>query len=307
MGRPRKRARNEDQVLESNGESTTTAHSSAPGLTTPNSLDLEQSFHIDTTGLDDTNFNFPQHHDSFLDQDLLPYDPALLITTPPAEPVYQPTDDIVPNSPCGCLSNMFLTLSNLQAQPAFDFPICLPTLRLAITTTKDVLNCEECPKQISSGTQNIMLLTTLLTSITDCYRKLLISIDADAELATSTGAKKSFRMGDNSPQNAHLHTGTPDCPMGFEVDLDGDEWRVLARKVVKADVEGRGVAGGGGVLGLADLLEARQIKWHSDPATVEMRKHYTKGGDEECATREGSFSCFRLIQMVRQHVELLRL
>jgi len=154
--------------------------------------------------------------------------------------------------------------------------------------------------------QNIMLLTTLLTSITDCYRKLLTAIDTEAKRSADAGEKKKFRMGDNSPEKMHLHTGTLDCPMGFDIDLDSHEWRTVARKVVKADVVGSGQPSPSTVLGLADMLEERQHRWHHDPMTLEMRTLFSKNGTR-CEPREGEFSCLKMVGMIRRHVELLDL
>jgi hypothetical protein len=219
-----------------------------------------------------------------------------------------PSSDVqITLAKCSCLSDMYLTLQTLQIYETFEFPDTLPLLRNSIQSTKAVLECPQCPKESTSAMQNIMLLTTLLTSITDCYRKLLLSIDTEAKRVEEAGEKKHFRMGDSSPEKAHLHTGTLDCPMGFYVDLNGQEWRTLARKVVKADVVGSGVAlNSSAVLGLADMLEERQRRWHRDPKTLEIRTHFSKDGIH-CAPRDGEFSCLKMVGMVRRHVDLLDL
>lgn len=155
--------------------------------------------------------------------------------------------------------------------------------------------------------QNILHLTTLLTSITDYYRKLLEAINVEAARATETGEKKRFRMGDSSPGKAHLHTGTLDCPMGFSVDLDGSEWKTLARKVVAGDVF---VPDPGvhqiTVLGLADMIEKRQLRWHEDRDMHEMREHFV-GNGVRCVPKDGEFHCLKMVGVVRRHVTFLEL
>jgi hypothetical protein len=182
----------------------------------------------------------------------------------------------------------------------------LPALRSAMKTTTKVLECKECPKQTSSAMQNMMLLSTLLLAMTDSYRKLLQSIDTEAARLKVSGKKKTFRMGDNAPERMHLHTGTPDCPMGFDIELDSDEWRKLARKVVKADIEStpQSLRETVSVLGLTEMLEVRQIRWHQDAHSGQ--NHLTTGG-EKCVQRDGEFSCLTMVKMVRNHVKLLGL
>jgi hypothetical protein len=214
-------------------------------------------------------------------------------------------DTSFPMAKCSCLSDLYLALSVLQGQTTFDFPYVLPTIHSVMRTTTGVLRCEQCPKEMSTAMQNIMLLATLLTSITDCYRKLLTSVDVEAKRADEAGEKKRFRMGDNSPELMHLHTNTVDCPMGFDVELDGQEWRTLARKVIKAGVEGSRTDPPT-IMGMASMLEERQHQWHQNPDTLETRIHF--GGDgKPCEPRDGEFSCLKMIMFVRRHVERLGL
>jgi hypothetical protein len=213
------------------------------------------------------------------------------------------THGSVPLAPCACLSEMYLTLSILQVQSTFDFPNILPILRSALSTTTSVLTCEQCPKQTMTAMQNVMLLTTLLTTITDGYRKLIRAINAEADRVRETGEIKKFRVGDSTPERMHMHTGTVDCPMGFDIELDYDEWRKLACKVVKADLEGS-QSGTASILGLADMLAERQKRWHSNPIMEQSKLCST---NEACGQRDGGFSCLTMIEMVKRHVEGLGL
>ncbi|KAL8875736.1 MAG: hypothetical protein Q9198_005944 [Flavoplaca austrocitrina] len=48
----------------------------------------------------------------------------------------------------------------------------------------------------------------------------------------------TYRVGEVDLANVHLHTGTKDCPMGFTIELDPEEWVAMARKVLKQDIYG---------------------------------------------------------------------
>jgi hypothetical protein len=218
------------------------------------------------------------------------------------------SDTPIPLEKCSCLSDMYHTLSTLQSHDQFSFPESLLPIRTSLHTTKSVLECTQCPKESTTAMQNIMHLTTLLTTITDSYRKLLQAIDAEAARVSEVGEKKKFRMGDSSPEKAHLHTGTLDCPMGFFVNLDGKEWKMLARKVVEGDIA---VASPDShnqttVLGLANMLEERQLRWHEDRNMKQMHDHFA-GDGARCVPKDGEFHCLKMVAMVRSHVALLNL
>jgi hypothetical protein len=218
------------------------------------------------------------------------------------------SDTPLPSGGCTCLSDMYLTLSNLQSLDQFSFPETLLPIRTSLHTTKSLLECSLCPKKATSAMQNVMHLATLLTTITDSYRKLLEAIDTEATRASEAGERKKFRMGDSSPEKAHLHTGTSDCPMGFFVNLDGQEWKVLARKVVEGDiaVTSRDSSHQITVLGLANMLEERQLRWHQDRDMNQMHDHFA-GDGLVCTPNGGEFHCLKMVAMVRNHVALLNL
>lgn len=217
---------------------------------------------------------------------------------------------------CSCLRETFLTLSNLQLLQTFSFPESLHPIRKALQTTKSLLQCSQCPRESTTAMQNTMHLATLLTSITDAYRGLFTSIDSEAARVQQTGEKKHFRIGDSDPGRAHLHTGTMDCPMGFNIALAGSEWRMIARKVVEGDIlppssptnldpgshppPQQGIT----ILGLANQLEERQLRWHESC----VHEHLAATNGERCIPKEGEeFHCLRMVKMVRGHVALLKL
>lgn len=201
--------------------------------------------------------------------------------------------------PCNCLSGMYLTLSGLQALQDFGFPMVLPIIRSACSTAYSVLTCEQCPRERGSAASNLMLLTTLLTSIVDRYDHVMKGIDTQAEHARETGESIPFRMGENRPETAHMHTGTLDCPMGFDIDLSAAEWQKLARKVIKADIIGPAPHGRLSVLDMVNLFEERQRQWHLRPDIEHLRAHYEK----VTGSTTGEYNCLKFIDMIRQHIE----
>lgn len=205
--------------------------------------------------------------------------------------------------PCSCLSGLYLTLSGLQALTDFGFPLVLPRIRSSCTTAHGVLTCEQCPKQRGSAVSNLMLLTTLLTSIVERYERVLKDVEAVTERAREANQTIPFRMGENRPETAHLHTGTLDCPMGFDIDLSAAEWKKLARKVIKADVIGPAPHGRQSVLDLVNLFEERQHQWHLRPDVEGFRSVYEKvTGTQAC-----DYNCLKFVEMIRQHITCLQL
>ena len=204
---------------------------------------------------------------------------------------------------CACLSGMYLTISGLQAINDFGFPHVLVKIRSSCSTVYSVLNCEQCPKERGSAMSNLMLLTTLLTSIVERYERVLKEVSVATQRATETAQMIPFRMGENRPELAHLHTGTLSCPMGFDVNLSPSEWEKLARKVIKADVIGPAPHGRQSVADLVDMFEARQHRWHLRPDVEHLRSHY----ENSTGVSYGEFSCLKFIDMIRKHMICLDL
>jgi hypothetical protein len=330
MGRPRKRAREEngnDELDFSQVESFDF-----------NSVSPERIVGIPGTGIPltlgsqmpSTNFETPDPNLAWLDpllqdagvgqpdqefRSILPYvsTPDLYETPGPAGPYATPpqTNGLsqpLPGTSCICLPNMYMTISEISATIDWEFPMTVHKLKVAMQTSDSVLKCPTCPHEATSAMQNLMMLTTLLTTITDCYRKILNTIDAEAAKAESTGTSIQYRMGDSSPERWHLHTGTDDCPMGINIDLDPAEYKSLARKVIKADVLGASNARPNqvSIMGLVRRLEERQHGWHNGASSAEIRAP-SSGGERECRPETGDPTCLKLVGMIRNRVDLLGL
>lgn len=105
--------------------------------------------------------------------------------------------------------------------------------------------------------------------------------------------------------------------MGFDTALSGSEWKMLARKVVEGDIlvpASSPVDSAVGthqlpqnditVLGLANQLEERQLRWHES----HVHEHFAGTSEERCVPKEGEeFHCLRIVKMIRSHVDMLNL
>ena len=222
--------------------------------------------------------------------------------------------------PCNCLSKIHFTLSELQFMTNFGFPMALKPLTNGKRTASEVLQCSQCLKDGSSAMQNTMLLTTLLSVLLNHYRKVLVSIEEDAARIEAASGTIPFRMGDNSPALQHLHDGTPDCPVGFNIDLAPQEWRYLAKRAFRAEVKGASVHGDGSIVDIITQLETRQRKWHEDWHARGncLRCWHASGGsqpgvpphtDENCVHYSESNppgedpTCFKVTQLLRDMLD----
>ena len=150
--------------------------------------------------------------------------------------------------------------------------------------------------------QNTFMVSTLLSAIAERTNRVLVEIDAEADRTKSAGTTKSFRMGDNSPGTEFMHTGTLDCPVGFNVELGGEEWRNLAKKVVKAQFYGKS-ANAVSVAGLVERLRIRQSRWHNDPEMA--KKHEDLFGLRGNCRPDGTgeYTCLRMVKTIQTMVD----
>lgn len=166
-------------------------------------------------------------------------------------------------APCNCLSLTYLTVSELQTVQNFDFPQVVVPLRKAMGVLAEIIRCPECPKDSFSSMQNTGSITSLTRAIIERFSKVILTIDAEAERLERTGAKKSYRIGDSNPNLQHLHTGTPDCPMSFNVELGPRDYQRLAKAGLKTEIYGNGT-NPMPFLQLIKEAEERQQRWHED-------------------------------------------
>lgn len=159
---------------------------------------------------------------------------------------------------------MYLTLENLRGMENFSFPFSLYLLRNATATGWDVVRCEYCPETFLTAMQNVQLLGLLLVILAERYVKILQAIDAERQRLVLTNETKTFRVGDMTPANSHIHTGWVDCPGSFMIELQPSEWSSMAKKGVKAEIHGRDADENSRAYSrLIKYLEERQHAWHA--------------------------------------------
>ncbi|KAI9880337.1 MAG: hypothetical protein M1830_003948 [Pleopsidium flavum] len=217
----------------------------------------------------------------------------------PAQPITEPST--LSNAACTCLANLYSTLSSFQSLPPPFFPSSLPPLRIAMNTARAAVQCPHCPSSYVTALQNIMLLGTLFPLIINEYSKLLQHVDKEA----SKEGPKMFQIGEPFLENAHLHTGNADCPMRIEIELAPDDWRKMARKVIKRDILGKEDGSEVGMIGLVQDMEKRQQTWH------EKCQNANRVGCEDTESDgrqvEGQHLCLKIIGLARVGIKSLDL
>ena len=158
---------------------------------------------------------------------------------------------------CACLPKLYSTLASFQSLPQPSFPYSLGLLKNAVRLGHDVVLCQICPTTYNTGVQNVMLLGTLVQLISNEYAKLLKHI----EQRSANEDRITFRFGEQSSSLDSRHTGTPDCPMGINIDLSGEEWQRLARKAIRQGVVG-GSNSADSLMALVDAMKERQQTLH---------------------------------------------
>ena len=166
-----------------------------------------------------------------------------------------PTEGSIPS--CSCLPKLYAVLASFQSMPAPSFPYSMGNLKKAKCLGHEIVTCRVCPQAYNTAVQNSMLLGTLLQMVIYEYAKLLKHID---ERSTLTD-KIPFRVGEPSSEFDSRHTGTPDCPMAVNIELSGEDWRMIARKAIRQEVLGS-TGSNDGLEGLVDAMRNRQTTWH---------------------------------------------
>ena len=190
---------------------------------------------------------------------------------------------------CHCLAKLYTILGAFQSSPDPMFPYSMVALKKAAQFATEAVRCQICSVKFTSALQNSMLLGTLMNIVIYEYRKLLHHIDKQS----MNGEMKLIRMGDNSPGTEHLHTGTPECPMGVNMELSGKEWRNFARRALRKEVLGPGDHCLSQIL---QEMKDRQQRWHSlydahvPQHTATERAQQTAGsGSNPCICVQGLY------------------
>ncbi|KAL8847484.1 MAG: hypothetical protein Q9221_007477 [Calogaya cf. arnoldii] len=194
---------------------------------------------------------------------------------------------------CTCLTQLHYMLQAFQSMPPASFPSSRDPLTKATKLGRAINRCTLCPLDFPTALQTSMLLITLLRLTVHGYADLIRDIQA----RTAEGRKITYRVGELDFTKLHLHTGTLDCPMGFTIELDPEEWATMAKKVLKQDIYGSSQNIDGFVSVLLEL-EQRHRTWQvldlpfSDTSAAVRSRH---------AHPQGLY--LQLIQHIRAVVE----
>ncbi|KAL8689689.1 MAG: hypothetical protein Q9218_004701 [Villophora microphyllina] len=218
-----------------------------------------------------------------------------------SESILASQDPATDTAPCSCLKELYAMLESFQSLPPPSFPSSRAPLLKATSLARAAIRCPMCPQDYPSALQNLMLLNTLLPLVVHGYASLLRHIEEQA----AQGCKMTFRVGDLSQSAAHLHTGTLDCPMGFNIELESEEWSAMARKVVKQDVYGN-AQNMDSLSGVVEELEQRQHIWHilrpfdtyDSNAVCQYQRPEEDSGDSRL--------CLRMVNQSRQAIKALK-
>lgn len=190
---------------------------------------------------------------------------------------------------------------------SFAFPAVVAPLRRAMTTASTLLHCEKCPKEPFTAIQNVQSLSALLSALAERFHKVLNEVEIEAGRLENTHGKKLFRMSENNPGTTHLHTGDANCLMGFNIELEGKDWRRLVKKAVRTEVLGGGTNPVPLKL-MLDLFEQRQRRWHTNHVQMpEMDARVRIFGEQNaCASNGGDATCLRMVASVQSMIDHMR-
>jgi hypothetical protein len=155
-----------------------------------------------------------------------------------------------------------------------------------MSALSDLIKCPLCPKETFSAIQNVQSVVALFKAVVERFNKVLLEIDREASSLEATGQKKPYRVGDNNPALSHLHTGTLDCPMGFNIELEAKDWKRIVKTALKTEVYG----GGSNARPLLDLVkesEERQEGWHNNRDSWNDEMKQLHAGKSECDAAKG--------------------
>ena len=205
--------------------------------------------------------------------------PTILDSINEANLLTTPAMDVLPAQSCACLSSIYLTLENLRGMDHVSFPSSLHCLRDALHTSKSCIDCQVCPAQYLTATQNSQLLGTLLLSISERYNRVLKVIASDMTAAEQTGQMMTLQIGSfDLTKPRHENIGGIDSNEPLVLELPPAEWKKLANKVVKAEIYGTCDATRASFMSVVSSLEQRQAHWHTMEPTAdcpnpERRRH----------------------------------
>lgn len=211
--------------------------------------------------------------------------------------------------PCSCLATMYLAMSSLQEFPTV-IETALSTVRAAANTAQAAIRCETCGTPAVTDLhapietfQNMMLLGTILPIIANGYKRLLVMVDEEAELARIAGAKKIFSM---KAYGGLACSEDPLCGAARHLEMsvmEPTEWRAAVRGLLRADVYGL-EAVTPGLKGIIIEIKERQRRRHGqlDELKAKVLGHETE--HRQCGS-EKDMHCLRILDTATYAIDSL--
>ncbi|KAJ9300352.1 transcriptional regulator family: Fungal Specific TF [Paecilomyces variotii] len=176
---------------------------------------------------------------------------------------------------CTCLSYLYLCLSNLSTLTSFPTTNqTILSLYTAARTAREVIRCEICPQQYSTGVQNVMLLGTLLNILADSW--LRVSEADPVELGKQSAPAGYVSTVSRDPRN------------------EASSWREWLMQTIRHAVIGGPIEPAASikpkdtpdVLSLIKEMETRQRRWHAEGTSPSEIRGYSNQQSEGWASTE---------------------
>ncbi|CAM1503252.1 Fc.00g080280.m01.CDS01 [Cosmosporella sp. VM-42] len=287
MGRPRKRklqSQNEDGTANESPQSASERdpNSNSGGESDPNGFEFDPAILMlqDGAGND------------------LPDWPCEANSTPQSGTTLLNFGSVPAKQNCACLASLYLSLDEIRSTDNMSFAVGLSLLRSATLKAVTVVQCPVCPVKFVWAMQNAQLLNTLILSIAESYQRMVKFIDDEVVRAERTNEQKTLWFGE--PQTGLSPENGPGAP-SFTLSLSPSEWRTLTKKAVKGEIYGDATLSSASFMSMLQLMEARQLKWHSDGPPVNL--HCKAPGEEH----DGEPMCVMLVRQARGVVSRLPL
>ncbi|RDK39831.1 MFS general substrate transporter [Aspergillus phoenicis ATCC 13157] len=201
---------------------------------------------------------------------------------------------------CACLSVLYLLLERLRIKSQLIAPDDLFLIRDSLEKLTAVIYCEKCPQRYFSIIQNAVILGVVCLCIAESYARVLEAIDREEARASRTGEQKLVNIfmiaGGLLSGQSDLESSYP-----FSAEISPAEWKVLMRRLVKAEVLGIEGRRDKCFLALIEQLDERQRRWHETPPAPDCPPGYRS----TCRFPDRIPTCLKLIDDARKLVDLL--
>ncbi|KAF7622709.1 hypothetical protein F9C07_2286782 [Aspergillus flavus] len=177
-------------------------------------------------------------------------------------------------SSCACLSLLYLMMEQLRAKDRIAVPGDLVLLRNCVSSSKQVLYCQECPRRYLSIVQNGTMLGVLCMCIAACYARALETIETEMKQASDTNERKQLCISASSPEALHDTAPLGNVLSSFSVDIAASEWANIMRRTVKVEIFGTESNKENCFMSFIDTLQERQRGWHQVPPAPDCPSTY---------------------------------